>query len=251
MARSVTAIENIIAELVKILNKDLYLGALTNVSEEVCFDCTLWNTGYIDNTDPDNPVTVIPPIKTSILTALTSISTFLEDQLKLETITDYGFKTQLERLLTMVNDLSNKINSIQCNTTCSDIGIMAQLLSTIVLSLTQLLSVLELLNGLLSYMGTCGCIGTKLFDILMGKFINAITSLQCPIQDWYGLVMVFFQYSAMPAKGYVASYMPNQPITPPPMPGPMQHACVPCPPRPQAPNCGCNLNNNCTQYPMC
>ncbi|MGL5378398.1 hypothetical protein [Clostridium sp.] len=237
MARSVAAIEVLVSDLVQVMNKDLYLGALTdnNITTEVCFDCSLWNNGYVITTGTV-PQTIIPPVKTTVSGILTDIVGLLNDELSDSNLKDFGFKTQIERLLTIIQDLQNKINSIQCNNTCSDVTLTSQLLATLVMTVGQVLTILELLNGLLSYIGTCGCIGSKLFDLLMGKFINSITDLQGLMQDWYGIVMTFFQYSAMPSKSYVASYMPRQQIAPPPMPNPTGYACVPAPPQPR--QCG-------------
>ncbi|MGL5378399.1 hypothetical protein [Clostridium sp.] len=249
MSRSVPAIETLVNNLTTLINKDLYLGALNdhNITATICFDCSLWNVGYVDNTTTP-PTVIIPPIKTTISDLLDDMISFVTDELSDASITDYGFKTQLERFLDVLRDLKNKINSIQCNDVCSDITLTAQLLATLVVSILQLVAIFEVINGLLAYIDTCGCIGSKLFELLMAKFVNSITDLQVIMQDWYGIVMTFFQYSAVTAKSYVASYMPRQQIIPPPMPTPMGHACVPCPPKPPQPCAPCG-SNNCVPYP--
>ena len=250
MAKSVPAIEALALQIVNFINQDLYLGKLVTlgVTTEVCFDCSLWTEGYTYNDPTNGPTLVIQPIKTTINSIFTNTITVLQNALNDQNDTDYGFKTQIERLLTIVKDLQNKINSIQCTDTCSDITLLAQLLANIVLTMIRLLAAMEYLNGLLAYMGTCGCMGGNFFEILMGRFINAITDLQPVVQDWNNIVLAFFQYSAMSTKAYVASYMPPTPIQVPQMnQGPMQHACVPCPPRPIVQP----QVNNCTPYPYC
>lgn len=257
MARSVPEIVTIVNELVDLLNNDLYLGALTTagITADVCFNCSLWNNGYVDPADPTT--VIIPPIKSNTVAILDETILYLQSLLSSSTITDYGFKTQIERLVGMITDMRNKINSIQCAETCTDVTLVAQLLATLVISITDLITSLELLNGLLAYMGTCGCVGSKLFELLMGKFINSITVMNCVIQDWYALVMSFFQANAITAKSYVAAYVPNQQIPMPQPQAPMSFACVPCPPPPpcpsqcQQPQNGC-YQGNCVPFsPFC
>lgn len=249
MSRSVPTIEILVGNATALINKYLYLGVLdaNNITTDICFDCNLWENGFMDNSVKP-PVVIIPPIKTMVHDLLNDMIAFLENTLINPSIRDYGFKTQLERLMHIIIDLSNKINSIQCVAVCSDYSIISQLLTTLVLTLLKLISLFELLNGLLAYLSTCGCTGYKVFEMLIGRFINTITELQELIQDWYVIVMIFFQYSSMPSKPYVASYIPKQQIPQPQMPQPQMHACVPCPPRPPQPYQPC-APNNYTIYP--
>ncbi len=246
MLRSVAAIETIVTNFINYLNDDVYLGDTTGV----CFDCDLWNNGY---TDPANPsIILIPPLKTTIDTIMGETIAYLEDLAS--TVTDYGFASQIERLIIVTKDIRSKINAIQCSGSCPDPNLLAQLLTTLVVTVTELVTAMELLNGLVTYYGTCGCLGSRFFEITMGKFINQVTDLQCILQDWSILVMSFFQFASMPAKSYVASYVPNQPI-PSPSPQSMTgYACVPCPPSACDPNYqyGCGGAPNCIPYsPYC
>ena len=251
-ARSFPALELISINFSNLLNKYLYFGILEErgIEADVCFDCTLWNEGfYYDDPDDDpdaGPELIIPPIKQTFINYLTELEDALNEILSDEEMVDYGFKTQIERLLTIISDLKNKVSTIQCKEVCGDITIMSQLLNTLVISITSLIVIIEVVNGLYAYFNACGCIGAKFFELLMGRFINAITDLQAIMQDWYTIVMTFFHFASLSTKSYVASYMPRPAI---PMPQPqlnMSHACVPCPPRPPQP---CPQPNHCTPYP--
>ncbi len=246
MARSVAEIVTIVNELVDYLNNDVYLGAMGSSTTQVCFDCTLWNDGYQDPlaTPPIN----IPPLKTTISGILDQIIVFLEEQLVNPAITDYGFKTQLQRFLDIIKDLKSKIAAIQCEGPCPDVTLLAQLLTTLVMTVTELITTLELLNGLFAYLGICGCMGSKFFELMMGKFINSLSVLLCTVQDWSALVMTFFQFQAIPAKSYIAAYVPKQPLPVPPPQG-VGFACVPCPPKPQPINIQqCGVPTNCVPF---
>lgn len=244
MARSVTALAALSNEIVDYINNNLYLGAIPAANTDVvCFDCSLWNNGYT----PEGGTELIAPIKTSLNTLLEGLIADLTTQLG-ET-PDYAFKTQIERLITVVTDIKNKIGAIQCQDACGESSLLAQLLVSIVVLLTKLVDSIEFLNGLFAYYNTCACMGEAFFDIMMGRFINSITCIQPLVLDFNNIVMSFFQLSSVAAKSYVAAYVPNAPIVvPQPNQGPMQMACVPCPPRPVVP---CPPQNNCTPFPGC
>lgn len=243
MARSVTELAALSNEIVDYINKYLYLGIIPSTNTDVvCFDCNLWNSGYT----PAGGTLLIPAIKTSLNTLLGDIITELNTLLT--TSTDYAFNTQIERLITVVTDIKNKIGAIQCQDACGESSLLAQLLVSIVVLLTKLVDSIEFLNGLFAYYNTCACMGEAFFDIMMGRFINSITCIQPLVLDFNNIVMSFFQLSSISAKSYVAAYVPNAPIiVPQPNQGPMQMACVPCPPRPVP----CPPQNNCTPFPGC
>lgn len=250
MARSVIAIEMLISNLMDLLNNDLYLGSLTsaNVTATVCFDCNMWLNGYTDS----NGDIVIPPIRTTVISNLTDIQNQLNSILRDKNITDYGFKTQVQRLLDIITDLLSKIASLQCSPYICDSTLVSEFLSTLISTIIQIITILEYLNGLLSYYEYCSCMGNTLFSILMGKFINAITELQSYLKDWYSIVMIFFQYISILPKDYVASYVPKSTIQIPPFNVPTSHACVPCP-IPKQPiiqrQQPCNSCNPCVPFP--
>ena len=250
MARSIAEIVVIVNSLTTYINDYLYLGELGESEAVVCFDCVLWNEGYQD--EEADPVINIPPLKTTIIERLDEIIYYLEEVIADPEIADYGFKTQLQRFLDVIKDIKNKINAIQCEGPCPDINLLAQLLMTLVMTVTQIVTAMEMLNGLLAYVGTCGCLGDKFFELLIGRFINTITTMQCIVQDWSQLVMAFFQFQNVVAKSYVAAYVPKAPMPQPVIQQGMGFACVPCPPRPQ-PQCPpCNCNNGCTPFnPYC
>lgn len=248
MARSVPAIESLITEIERFINKDLLLGELVDqsIEEDVCFSCELWNYGYCCECGSTEEV-IITPIRVSINIIFLNIIDNLKALLNDKNNNNYAFKSQIERMLTIALDLQNKINSIQCITTCGDSTLISQLLAIILITMCQLITVLENLNGLLAYQDICGCLGENFFDIIMGKFINSITELQAIAQDWNNIVMSFFYYSSISTKSYVASYVPNQPIIiQQPNQNPRQHACVPCPPVPPAVH---QKTNSCTGFP--
>ncbi len=136
---------------------------------------------------------------------------------------------------------------------------MPDFLAQLIMTVLQLINSLAHLEGLKAYSGeTCGCLGSSLFSLLMGKFINGITDLQSQLGDWNSLVMAFFQMGMSASKSYVASYMPNSSIQVQQYSAPMGHACVPCPTprtrpviqRQYVDPCGCNpCGNGC--HPCC
>ncbi|MGL5316631.1 MAG: hypothetical protein ACRC92_25460 [Peptostreptococcaceae bacterium] len=244
MARSVTALATLTQDMVDYINNYLYLGAIPDTdTTTVCFDCDLWNNGYSN----ESGIELIPPIKTSIDTLLASIITELNTLLA--SSTDYAFNTQIERLISVITDIKNKIGAIQCQDACGETTLLAQLLVSLVVLLTKLIDSVEYLNGLFAYYNACSCMGGSFFEIMMGRFINSITCIQPLVLDFNNIVMSFFQLSTIAAKSYVAAYVPNAPvIVPQPNQGPMQMACVPCPPRPPMP---CPPPNNCTPFGGC
>lgn len=175
------AIETLITNLTNLLNDDLYLGALTTagVTTTVCFDCNLCTNGY-----KDNVILIIPSIRTTVLADLAAVQTELNAILGNEAITDFGFKTQVQRLYDTVAELINKITSLQCSPNICDANIMPDFLAELIMTIIQIISIFEYLNGLMSYYEYCDCMVIFLFSLLMGKFINAITELQTYLPDW-------------------------------------------------------------------
>lgn len=239
-------------ELIDFLNEDVLLGALDdkNIEYEVCFDCHLWIKGFsMPPCNPNPESIIIPPISSTFISILNQIEIFLDAQLSNLNCKDFGYKSQIERLLWLVRDLKNKVEAIKCVDPCNDSNIIAVLLSTLIQTILLLVTILEYINGLISYSFNCGCTSVKLSEILMGKLINSITELQALLQDWYGIVMTFLYYSSSSTKPYIASYVPKQPISVPRQTGQMYHACVPCPPKPEPcppPN---YPPNNCPPFP--
>ena len=175
------AIETLITNLTNLLNDDLYLGALTTagVTTTVCFDCNLCTNGY-----KDNVILIIPSIRTTVLADLAAVQTELNAILGNEAITDFGFKTQVQRLYDTVAELINKITSLQCSPNICDANIMPDFLAELIMTIIHIISIFEYLNVLMSYYEYCDCMVIFLFSLLMGKFINAITELQTYLPDW-------------------------------------------------------------------
>lgn len=241
------------AQLIDFLNNDVLLGALeeNDIDDDVCFDCGLWNKGYsVLKCDSSKSSLIIPPISKTFVFILNEIEIFLDSQLCNVNCRDYGYKSQLERLLYIVIDLKNKVEAIPCVDTCNDSNIIAILLATLIQTILLLANILEYINGLIAYSENCGCTSIKLTEILMGKLINSITELQALLQDWYSIVITFFFYSSSSINPYIASYVPKQPIPIPRPTGPIHHACVPCPPPRPEPCPPPNYpHNNCTPFP--
>lgn len=250
MARSVTDIEILIINLSDLISNDLYLGSLNaaGITSTVCFDCSLWLNGYKDS----DGSFIIQPVRTTVINDFTAVQIELDKILKDSTITDYGFKTQVQRFLEIITNLLSKISSLQCSPYMCNSDIISEFLSTLITTICQTITTLEYLNGLLSYYEYCDCMGISLFSILMGKFINAITELQSYIKDWYDLVIIFFQLTSVMPKDYVASYVAKSTIQIPPYNIPTSHACVPCP-VPKQPiiqkQPSCNIGNGFMTFP--
>lgn len=225
-----TTLNGFVSEITDLFETELYDG---------CFDCTDWDTIKALLTATDQ----VPPAVDGILIRLKA---FLEGL----TI-DCSIGAQVERLIAIVSDLITKINSIDCESvTCPPDDLFGNLLITTVQSLLLLISNIEYLNGILNYtdpvtITTCGCIATTTLNLFMGRFINSITALQIIMQDWYGIVLNFFHYSAILAKSYVATYVPNNPMQMPVTQTQLVSACVQCPPQPVVPTpppppCSCD-----------
>ncbi len=269
MPKNIIYTDSLASQLVDFLNKDVLLGALKdeNIEQEVCFDCKLWNDGYTVNKylpcncscgsceeclNSSSYSVIIPSISSTFICLLTEIETFLKSELCNFSCTNFAYKTQIQRLLYIVSDLKSKALAIQCNSPFCDLNLLAFLLSTLIDTILLLVSILEIINGLLTYTttGNCGCSSTKVVELFMGRLINKISELQMMLPDWYGLVINFMYYSTTTPRPYIASYVPRQPILPPPPKPPMTFACVPNPQRPptnQNPNyahCPSNMQNN-------
>lgn len=250
MIENTSTIESLNLEIVRFINQDLYLGALHNkcINNNVCFDCELWNCGYACESSDSTREQIIYPIRDTMNEILDSAVSILVVYINNPCNKNFAFKSQIERLLILLNDLQNKINSIQCVDTCADISLISHLLYTIVITMNKIISIMECFNGLVTYQNICGCMGMNFFDIMMGEFINEITCLQNIMQEWSNIVIAYFHYSSMATKSYVASYVPPRPVVPPtPNQNPMQHACVPCPPKIQ----DCAKTNICTTFSHC
>lgn len=236
MPRSVTDIEILVNNITVFINKDILLGSLNDTENNICFDCELWNRGF----------STIDPISKTFVSLLSDIEVFLSKIISNQQLNNFGFKSQIDRLFSMIRDLKNKVLAIVCIDVCNDsTNIISHLLYTLIQTLLVLVVILENINALLSYIDPC-CCSPIVFDLLMGKLINSITDVQLLLKDWYSIVMTFLHYSTMSTKPYIASYVPKQPIMPPSPSSPMSHACVPCPPTPCQPK---PSPNNCTTYP--
>lgn len=209
--------DDIPSKLVKLLNYDVYLMALQkgSISEDVCFDCTLWNNGYTDSAGD----VIIPPISASLVTILTQIANELQSILNDNNLNgecnQYGFKTQVDRLLFIINDLKNKVLSINCNNNSCNSSMLSSLLTLLSNTLDTLIVVMSTLNGLL---GICSnnCLTCNLsFSNLMGIFINSITQLSNLLNSWNTIVITFISLNTFIDRPYVAGYVPNRPINVP------------------------------------
>ncbi|MGL5329883.1 MAG: hypothetical protein ACRDD7_11480 [Peptostreptococcaceae bacterium] len=253
MSRSVVDIENLVDVLTDFLHNNILLGALTdkNIDYEVCFDCDLWNNGFECQCDPNDPNSIsliIPPVSTTFISILNEIGKFLHKQINNFNFNDFGYKSQIDRILSMIHDLKNKITAINCINICQDnSNIVEHLLYTLVQTILFLITILETINSLLAYIDICGCTN-KQFSLFMGSLINNITTFQGLMQDWYSIVMTFLHYSSIATKSYVASYAPKHPIAPPPPNVNLSHVCVPNP-QPSRQINQCNPYSNPVNYP--
>ena len=243
MSRSIQSLNSLVETLTLFLHNDILLYNLTldNIDIDVCFDCTIWNEGFICYYENCDEKVIIKPIKITFKEILTELEFFIRQKLSDCENSDYALKSQLDRLLSIITDLRNKVIALSCIDNCNDIDLLPMLFTTLVQTILKLITVIETLNSVLAYSESCGCLGLKIYDINMGIFINSITTLQQMLVEWNSLVMSYFHYSSMTYKSYVASYVPN-PVIPQPKPiHNMSHACVPCPPEPNIVNLHPNI----------
>lgn len=220
-------------ELLFFLENDLFLGAINNSSipANVCFDCALWNNGYTYS-----GTLVIPPIKTTFNSLLSSVIAEIQNYINTNICNDYGLTAQLDRFLGIVRDLQNNINTLPCDGNCFNDRLIAHLLSLSIRTLNSLITIVSNIEGLarLCSMNCPTC--SSAFDLIVSSLINDITVLACIMPNWNSLVLAFMGSNAPTPKTYVAGYMPKQPVPmPPPPPNNMSFYCGPS-------NCG---PNNC------
>ena len=242
-------ITSLARSLFNFLNNDVLLGSLDDEYDEydVCFDCDLWTNGFKVNKN-DSLVTVIEPLSSTLVSLLKEFEELLKDQMSDSFNYDFGYKSQIERLLNLVTDLKNKVLSITCVVPCDNNNIIAFLLSTLIQTILTLITALEFMSTVSVYFDNCGCTSIKIREIIIGKFINSITDIQCLLQDWYSIVVTFFYYSSTAIKPYIPAYVPKQHI-PIPQPNPnLGFACVPCQPTPPPPPITHQPNSNCTPF---
>lgn len=224
-------INDLVQDLMDFFNNDLLLGAIkeNDICVQVCFDCNLWNYGYVEE---DSLNIIIPPIGKTIVELLEDIISFLKQQLLDYSNNDYSYKSQLDRFINMLFDLKNKILAINCIDDCFNNNINTFLLSTLMETVLKLTYILQVMHSIITYSNTCGCTGSKLTELSMHKLINSISDFQALLSDWYNIVITYLSNTSM-TPSHVASYVPKAPINVPPPPKPLAHACVPCPPKPQ------------------
>ncbi|MGL5378403.1 hypothetical protein [Clostridium sp.] len=235
-------------KIIKLLNENIFLNILpeNKIGYNICFDCDLWSNGIIIESDAGKSYT-IEPISETLINILIEVECNLQSQLRDQNLMNFGYKSQIERLLCMIIDLKNKISAVRCINICNDSSnILSHLLHTLVQTLLSLMNILEVILALISQINNCCCSTVIVFDLFMGSLVNKITELQVLLRDWHMLVINFLSYSSPSTSPYIASYVPKQPIIP--MQPAMQnaHACVPCPPNQNTqfinhPN-NCNLN---------
>ncbi len=146
---------------------------------------------------------------------------------------DTAFKSQIERLIAVLNTYISMTNSLVFENNCN-IEIFAYLLTLIVETSLIIMQLLQFLCGILSFEGMCGCIGDLSVEALIGKFINGVTILFCIAEDWRSIMLWIYQSKEQVGPSYAAAFVPRQSILPPP-PRPMRYACTPCPPQPPCP----------------
>ena len=203
-------------KLVQLLNDDIYLMALSdaNISDKVCFDCTLWNNGYTSESD----TLIIPPIKTTLITILDQLKLELQGILLNNSLNspciDASFKSQVERFLSIVDYLENKVILINCNTGNCSLSLFDYFISLLSTTLDTLIIITSTLNGLLGICSNNCTICTTSFSNLMGIFINSISDLYNQSASWNNMVINFIRLESQFPKSYIPSYVPPTIITP-------------------------------------
>lgn len=201
-------------KLVKLLNSDVYLMALedTNITDNVCFDCTLWNEGYISS-----GIVIIPPIKMSLISILTEmlndLQNILNDNNLNQPCNDVAFRSQVDRLVAIINDLMNKVTALDCSTTRCNVALSGPFLSLLSQTLDTLITITSTLDGILGLCSNNCSNCNSSFNNLIGIFINSTTSLSNLLGAWNNLVLSFMSLGNLVPKSYVPAYMPPTRIT--------------------------------------
>lgn len=219
--------QSIPSKLLYLLENDIYLNGLevANINANVCFDCDLWNNGYTSFLGD----LIIHPIKSTFNSLLLEIKAYLQNILiptgESISCNDYGFKSQVDRVLNIVNDLENKTSSFTCSTQCCNPSLNGQFLDLLSQSVTNLITIITSIDGAIEICNS-SCSNCSAFDKLMPTLVNSISDLGNLMVLWNYLLMNFMSCMNSSTKPYVASYIPNRQISVPP---PNQY-CINCPP---------------------
>ncbi len=203
------------------------ISTLVNMLLKFIHDCLL-------DIDCDNAIKSINEIMAKFVYILSSIREYIIHELRYNSSFNYGFKAQLDRFLTALDILISIGKSIRLNDICS-LDLSSHVLSLILEISLSLVKVLELLQGITTYVLQCFCIGSDSYELLIGKFVNEVSCLFSLINDFKSILQYLYKLSA-PQSSYVAAYVPRQQLRLPQVSStPLRFACPPCPTPPVCP----------------
>ncbi|MGL5316635.1 MAG: hypothetical protein ACRC92_25480 [Peptostreptococcaceae bacterium] len=140
---------------------------------------------------------------------LLSIKPYILNQLS-GTSPDFVYKTQLSRLLEIINYMINILPNLNIKAACISNIALANILFWLYENPIELINILNILNGLIVLNPDCRCISNAIFALFIGKITNYITVFQSSINSLVKLInVVILTDSNSYIKSYDASYIPK------------------------------------------
>ncbi|MGL5316632.1 MAG: DUF7619 domain-containing protein [Peptostreptococcaceae bacterium] len=119
---------------------------------------------------------------------------------------DYGVKAQIERMEAIINSFKQLMENIKPADSCENILMDARLRAAVIDVILQIISSLELLNGIQTFYTKCHCY----INAFANKYVNAVTKLYTSLNTFFDLVglnnSISYQVNIKP---YVPAYSPR------------------------------------------
>ncbi|MGL4912109.1 MAG: SdrD B-like domain-containing protein, partial [Romboutsia sp.] len=180
--------------------------------------------GYFLNIDCDNISNSLSSLRDEFILILDLIISSIQTSIK--NTTDYGYKSQLSKLIDIINTIKAIMTNLLITDSC-DFNFIAQLIFILIEETLLLLKIVYTMEGLDSISTRCKCLNSTAFDILMGSFINTITELEKNITSMNSLLQWSFRNSYKMSL-YSPTFMPKNTIIPKPINTQTGFYCGPC-----------------------
>ena len=135
---------------------------------------------------------------------------YLEEELKSGSNQDMGYLAQLNRYILIIKHILNKIKYIVIPDNYCNVEVVAHILLLLTEYILNMIEILGYHDGIYSYNNICGCMGIKVYEMLIGKFINGITMLEYLHPKFNELVMILNSTNNL--KTYIPMYSKKENI---------------------------------------
>lgn len=146
-------------------------------------------------------------------------------------ITDEGYKAQIQRLISILENILFALNNIVIPVNFCNKNLLSHIILANVDSIINLIKLLEENKALIGSYNNCQCLKLNLFNIIIIDFINNITTLESLISDFYNIVYALNMDTNTMSNNYIASYLPRSKIIVRPYHQNKTHFCPPHNPR--------------------